>query len=205
MMTTGLVGRKAGGRMRIESLRYFLEIAQFGSFSLAARKLYISQQGLSKAVQALEKELGVDLFERSGKNVHLSEAGRAFAPLARRCVDAHDAAKEAMLRFARTAEDAEKIEVMVMPFVSGGLFSLMKDELYAYGLRDAVLVEKSLPDIVGDLVSGEASRVPRPSSAFRTACSPAFCTTPTWSTCRCSGRAWAWWARRICFRRASAP
>lgn len=154
MMTMGLVGRKAGGRMRIESLRYFLEIAQFGSFSLAARKLYISQQGLSKAAQALEKELGVDLFERSGKNVHLTEAGRAFAPLARRCVDAHDAAKEAMLRFARTAEDAEKIEVMVMPFVSGGLFSLMKDELYAYGLRDAVLVEKSLPDIVGDLVSG---------------------------------------------------
>ena len=99
--------------MRIASLRYFLEIAQFGSFSLAARKLYSSQQGLSKAVQALEKELGVDLFERSGKNVHLSEAGRAFAPLARRCVDAHDAAKEAMLRFARTAEDAEKIEVMV--------------------------------------------------------------------------------------------
>ncbi len=160
MMTMGLIGRKAGGRMRIESLRYFLEIARFGSFSLAARKLYISQQGLSKAVQALEKELGVELFERSGKNVHLAEAGRAFAPLARRCVDAHDAAKEAMVRFTRTAEDAEKIEVMVMPFVSDGLFSLMKDKLYAYGLRDAVLVEKSLPDIVGGLVPGGGTPSP---------------------------------------------
>ena len=73
--------------MRIESLHYFLEVARIGSFSLAARQLYVSQQGLSKAVQSLEKELGTALFERTGKRIRLTEAGFDLVPLATACVE----------------------------------------------------------------------------------------------------------------------
>ena len=45
--------------MRIEVLEYFLEIAECRSFSQASSNLFISQQGLSKAMRALESELGV--------------------------------------------------------------------------------------------------------------------------------------------------
>ena len=48
--------------MEIKQLKYFLEIAQAGSFSRAAEKLSVSQPALSVAMKKLEEELGVQLF-----------------------------------------------------------------------------------------------------------------------------------------------
>lgn len=45
--------------MDIKTLKYFLQICKDGSFSKAAKNLYISQQGLSKAISNLEKEINV--------------------------------------------------------------------------------------------------------------------------------------------------
>ena len=53
-------------------------IVETGSFSLAAEELYISQSSLSKQIIALEKELGVKLFDRSKRKVSLTEAGMIF-------------------------------------------------------------------------------------------------------------------------------
>ena len=64
--------------MQIETLRYFVELARSKSFYAAAKHLYISQQGLNKAVTALETELGVKLVERSRRGVRLTGAGEAF-------------------------------------------------------------------------------------------------------------------------------
>lgn len=140
--------------MRIESLAYFLEIAQAGSFSLAARRLYVSQQGLSKAVKALERELDVVLFERAGKRIRLTEAGCALVPLAQACIEDHRKAKDAMRAFARRVDARGKPRVQAMPFVANGLFTLMKNELDARGLREVVLEERGLPGIVHALVRG---------------------------------------------------
>lgn len=66
--------------MRIEYLRYFLAVAECGSISQAAEKLYITQQGLSRIIGALEKEFGVALFLRSNNGIRLTDAGlRAVA------------------------------------------------------------------------------------------------------------------------------
>lgn len=55
--------------MRIEALECFHEIMKSGSIRQAANNRYITQQGLSKVVQSLEAELGVRLFQKSGRNL----------------------------------------------------------------------------------------------------------------------------------------
>lgn len=137
--------------MRIESLHYFLEVARVGSFSLAARQLYVSQQGLSKAIQSLEKELGTALFERTGKRIRLTEAGVDLVPLARTCVEDYSMLETAMRKHAKTGHTAETITLTAMPFVANGLFTLMRESLDEYDLRNVILVEKGMSEILGGI------------------------------------------------------
>jgi LysR family transcriptional activator of glutamate synthase operon len=64
--------------MELKQVIYFLTVAELGSFSAAADHLYISQSSLSKQIMALEKELGVELFDRSKRSIALTEAGKTF-------------------------------------------------------------------------------------------------------------------------------
>jgi len=64
--------------MDTKQIEYFVSIVETGSFSLAAEELYISQSSLSKQIIALEKELGIKLFDRSKRKVALTEAGKMF-------------------------------------------------------------------------------------------------------------------------------
>ncbi|MGG6263167.1 LysR family transcriptional regulator [Leptolyngbya sp. AN10] len=64
--------------MDLYQVRYFLTIAETGSFSRAAERLYLSQPSLSTGIKKLEQELGVSLFERGGRRTVLTTAGRSF-------------------------------------------------------------------------------------------------------------------------------
>jgi len=77
--------------MDIRQVQYFLSIVETGSFSAAADEHYVSQSSLSKVVSALEKELGVPLFDRSKRKVFLTEAGEAFVGHARKLNAAYKA------------------------------------------------------------------------------------------------------------------
>lgn len=66
--------------MELRQLRYFLAIAEHGSFSKAAGTLYIAQSALSHQLAQLEEELGQPLFLRLPRGVELTAAGRAFHP-----------------------------------------------------------------------------------------------------------------------------
>jgi len=70
--------------MEFRQIQYFLSIVETGSFSEAADVHYISQSSLSKKIIALEKELGVLLFDRSKRKVFLTNAGEAFLEHARK-------------------------------------------------------------------------------------------------------------------------
>lgn len=65
--------------MDFRDLRYFRSIAELGSYSRAAEYLHISQPALSRAVQRLEIDLEVSLFDRHGHGVRLTQSGRALA------------------------------------------------------------------------------------------------------------------------------
>ncbi len=62
--------------MTLMNLRYFVEAARCGSFTEAARNLYVSQPGLSKQIALVEKEVGVPLFLRANRSVRLTPAGQ---------------------------------------------------------------------------------------------------------------------------------
>ena len=69
--------------MDIASLRAFLAVADAGSFSQAAERLFLTQPAVSKRIATLESELDARLFDRIGRTVSLTEAGRALQPRAR--------------------------------------------------------------------------------------------------------------------------
>lgn len=62
--------------MDLNQLRGFLTVAKTGSFTQAARQLFVTQPALSIQIKGLEEELGEPLFERQGKQLHLTAAGR---------------------------------------------------------------------------------------------------------------------------------
>lgn len=64
--------------MKFDAIFYTLEVADAGSFSQAARNLYLSQPNLSYAVRQLEKDLGVRIFDRLPDGVVPTEAGQAL-------------------------------------------------------------------------------------------------------------------------------
>lgn len=63
-------------RLNYNHLRYFHAVAREGNLTRAAERLNLSQSALSTQIRALEERLGHDLFERRGKALHLTEAGR---------------------------------------------------------------------------------------------------------------------------------
>jgi len=77
--------------MEIRQIQYFISIVDTGSFSAAADEHFISQSSFSKMIIALEKDLGVPLFDRSKRKVSLTEGGEAFLRHARKINDDYKA------------------------------------------------------------------------------------------------------------------
>ncbi|HDK37529.1 MAG TPA: LysR family transcriptional regulator [Thiolapillus brandeum] len=69
--------------MELGELRAFLAVADNGSFSAAAKQLYLTQPAVSKRLAALEEELAIKLFDRIGRQVRLTHAGEVLLPKAR--------------------------------------------------------------------------------------------------------------------------
>ena len=75
--------------MRIEQLEYLLAIANSGSISAVAKRLYISQTTLSTMVQSIEAELGSEIFRRTARGVVTTPYGEKALPVMQRMVDSY--------------------------------------------------------------------------------------------------------------------
>ncbi len=84
-------------------LRAFLAVAEELHFTRAAARLYVAQQALSRDVRRLERELAVDLFARSTRQVTLTADGERLLPYARRVLAAHDELSAAFARGSAAA------------------------------------------------------------------------------------------------------
>src|SRR4051812_48889721 len=80
--------------MELRQLKYFIEVARVEHFSMAAETLHVAQSALSRQIGLLEKELGVELFEREGRNVKLTLIGKLFADQAKVALKAIDNATQ---------------------------------------------------------------------------------------------------------------
>jgi LysR family transcriptional regulator, transcription activator of glutamate synthase operon len=65
--------------MELRQLKYFIEVAKQEHISLASENLHIAQSAVSRQIGNLEAELGVQLFQREGRNIKLTHIGRLFA------------------------------------------------------------------------------------------------------------------------------
>lgn len=79
--------------MRTEYLEYFIDAAELESITLAARKNFISPQGLGRAIAVLEEEFGFELFNRNANSVALTHKGKEILLSVKQAMDAFDAVK----------------------------------------------------------------------------------------------------------------
>lgn len=108
--------------MDIKQLRYFVQVYENGSFAAAAKRNFISPQGLSMSILRLEEELSCQLFTRTPTGIELTEEGRYLLPRAQNLVDKMDD-----LESYYKSQDKRKIPVRVVgaygtiPEIAGGL------------------------------------------------------------------------------------
>lgn len=87
--------------MNLDHLRYFVKLSELRHYTRAAEQLCISQPSLSHAISQLESELGVPLFEKSGRNTILTRYGEEFLECAQRSLGILDAGMESLQRSAK--------------------------------------------------------------------------------------------------------
>ncbi len=89
--------------MNLERIELFLKIVDTGSVSAAGREANLTQPAVSRSLKLLEEDIGADLFDRQGRGMLLTAAGRALIPCARQLLRE---AERARLQVQRAAKDA---------------------------------------------------------------------------------------------------
>lgn len=107
--------------MNLNQLYYFQTLAQYEHYTKASQKLFISQPSLTYAIKELEKELGVQLFIKNGRNIQLSDAGLLFLKSVNKSLEALNEGIESMHELSSHYEENVNISViptMVNPFLA---------------------------------------------------------------------------------------
>lgn len=112
--------------MEFHQLRYFVAAAEDLSISRAAERLHVTQPALSRQISVLEDELGIALFDRIRKRIHLTDAGRFFLPRARQLIcDAETSAQQLREQFGNAQRTLRL-----------GFLSIFLDDLVAPAVRE---------------------------------------------------------------------
>jgi LysR family hca operon transcriptional activator len=134
--------------MELRHLRYFLAVAEEGSFTLAAQRLHTAQPSLSRQIRDLEYEVGETLLKRGARGVELTAPGRAFLDHARQAIAQAESAVEAARRASRRVKPT-----FAMGFLTGvemewlpEAMDLLKDELPKVDLTISSLYSPRLAD-----------------------------------------------------------
>ncbi|WP_180016972.1 MULTISPECIES: LysR family transcriptional regulator [unclassified Acinetobacter] len=119
--------------MELRHLRYFITVAQEQSFTRAAEKLFTAQPSLSQQIKDLEQEVGVNLFERSSRKIHLTDEGKAFLAYAEKALENAKLAVASARQVAQQKNNQIYIgflnvaELKVMPHILAKLKKTMPD------------------------------------------------------------------------------
>ncbi len=102
--------------MELHQLRYVCAVADSGNFSRAAERCQVAQPSLSQQILKLEQDLGARLFDRLGRSIRLTQAGRAFLPHARSVLEQMDAARSSVN--AQHTDVRGSVSVGVIPTIA---------------------------------------------------------------------------------------
>jgi DNA-binding transcriptional LysR family regulator len=112
-------GARRGESVKIEYIREFVDLAECLSFTVTARRQYISQPVLSTHIKSLEKELGFTLFDRDCHSVKLTRSGRLFYEEAVQIIAHYDRALLAIERSGK--HDGDQLSVGYLHYAFGGI------------------------------------------------------------------------------------
>src|SRR5262245_61460756 len=141
--------------MEMYQIRYFLALSETRNFTKAAERCKVAQPSLTRAIRALEAELGGELLRRERTLSHLTELGERMAPLMRQCYDAAVAAK-AVAQSLKKGE-AALLSIAVSQSIAVATLTRILSELpRAFPGLQLKLLRGSGPEIAAFLKSGEA-------------------------------------------------
>lgn len=150
--------------MQLKNLSYFQNVVRAQSISKAAQDIFISQQGLSKAIQSIEKELNVCLLKRneSGKTVP-TEAGQELLAASKEILETWDSLKESMTHFNEDGSKSSEVpraHVYLTTYLANSLFFVFGKHTYQEKISgEAVVFEKSHEEIFDCLTTGDVDVV----------------------------------------------
>src|SRR6266852_6305174 len=109
-------------------LSYFVAVAEERHLRRAAARLHISQPPLTQRIQAMERDLGVQLFKRKGRLIELTEAGRLVLTEAQAALAQVDRVREA----ARKAEQGEAGTLRIAVVISAPFIPAFSESIKAF-------------------------------------------------------------------------
>ncbi|MBP1132581.1 DNA-binding transcriptional LysR family regulator [Serratia sp. PL17] len=140
--------------MTLRQIRHFIAVAETGSISAAAQAVFVSQSSLTLAIQQLETDIGVRLFDRHAKGMNLTHQGHQFLRQSYLILATVDNAKRSLQ--LGTESLTGKLTIGVTSLVAGYfLVELLKRFKSAYPNVTIQMIEDERPYIEHLLVSGE--------------------------------------------------
>lgn len=139
--------------MKLQQLRYLIAVVDHGSFNKASQALYVTQPTMSKAVDDLEREMGVTILARTNRGVSLTEEGTRFLSYARQVVEQADLLEE-QYKGGAPARRVFSISSQHYAFVVNAFVRLVEEvgrDRYEFSLR-----EGRTADIIEDLRLGRS-------------------------------------------------
>lgn len=130
--------------MELHQLRYFVAAAETGSISRAASRCGIAQPSLSQQIKKLEQSVGAPLFDRVGRGVVLTDAGRALLPRARRILAAVEEAESNLL--SEVQEGVGRLSVGAIPTMAPYLLPPLLSQLRAERPQCELVVREDLTE-----------------------------------------------------------
>ena len=139
--------------MTLQQLQYVIRISETGSFNKAAEQLFVAQPSLTNAVKELEKEIGVTIFNRTGRGVTLTAEGLQFLPYARQVYSQYQNLLEAYgpqnIRRKQFAVSAQHYSFAVKAFVE--LTKTFDVAEYEFAIR-----ETSTRNVIDDVAAARS-------------------------------------------------
>ena len=139
--------------MELRQLEYFVAVAEEASFTRAAERAHVAQPGVSAQIRRLERELGHDLLDRSGRGVTLTDVGAAVLPLVRAALQSVESARRTVEEMAGLVRGVVRVGMVVSCGIMD-LPELLSAFHTAHPNVEITLVEANSDAVIESLVDG---------------------------------------------------
>ena len=134
--------------MTLQQLNYVITISEAGSINRAAERLYVSQPSLTSAIKELERELGIVIFNRSGRGVTLTAEGMDFLPYARQVYGQY---LNLMEKYGKGGERRQKFGVSCQHYSFAVKAFVEMAKAYDMAKYEFAIRETRTLDVIGDV------------------------------------------------------